>query len=238
VLADRGHVVTLYESDDLGGRLAATTRSPYKQDQADLLAHLVHQVESRPITVVRERVSAESIAGAGHQVVVVATGSRPRLPFEGVPHALDVDDPRSLSSPVVVVGGGLTGTETALWLASAGHADVVIAEAGPALLGNNEVFTDAATLPGLLAEKGVDVRVNARAVAVHTSSVTVETEDGREEIKAGTVLLACGYDAAPTLADEVRALAPTVETVVIGGAARNGRLYDSLHDAYFTARLL
>jgi 2,4-dienoyl-CoA reductase-like NADH-dependent reductase (Old Yellow Enzyme family)/thioredoxin reductase len=238
VLADRGHVVTLYEGARLGGRLAATTRSPYKQDQADLLAHLVHQVESRSVTVVHERASAGTLAAAGHEVIVVATGSRPRLPFEGVRHAVDVDDPQSLPSPVVVVGGGLTGAETALWLASAGHTDVVIAEAGPALLANGEVFTDAATLPGLLAEQGVDVRVEARVVEVDSSSVTVETAKGREEIKAATVLLACGYEAAPGLADELRTVAPAVETVVIGGAARSGRLHDSLHDAYFTARLL
>jgi pyruvate/2-oxoglutarate dehydrogenase complex dihydrolipoamide dehydrogenase (E3) component len=238
VLADRGHAVTLYARSTLGGSLAARSRSPHQRDQADLLAHLVHQVTSRDITVVHEHATAESLAAADHDIVVVATGPAHRHPFPQATHALDLAAPDALPSPVVIVGGGLTGAETALWLTAAGHTDVVLVEAEPALLSHDEVFTDASTLPGLLAEGGVDVRVGARAIAVTETTVTVETEGGPEEIKAGAVLLACGYDPDPALAENLRRLAPATETVVIGGAARAGRLYDALHDAYFAARLL
>ncbi|MEV4670657.1 MULTISPECIES: FAD-dependent oxidoreductase [Actinomadura] len=227
VLADRGHAVTLFEPGPLGGTLRAATRSSRKGDLAALRDHLVHQVETRKVTVVAER--ADAAALTGYDIIMVATGGTGR-PLPGTRHARDVGDPSEVVSPVVVAGGGMTGADTALWLADAGHR-VTLVEAGPAPLGNGEVFTDAAALPGLLAEAGVTVVTGTEITGADGAGA--RTADGRT-IPAATVLAATGYDAAPDLAEAARATG--AEVVVLGGARRPGRVMDALHDAFFAAR--
>ncbi|GGV19172.1 2-enoate reductase [Actinomadura cremea] len=228
VLADRGHEVTLFEPGPLGGTLTAATRSSRKGDLAALRDHLVHQVRSRKVTVVPER--ADAAALTGYDIIMVATGGVGR-PLPGTRHARDVGDPSEVVSPVVVAGGGMTGADTALWLADAGH-EVTIVEAGPALLANQEVFTDAASLPGLLAEAGVTVVTGTEVTGADETGA--RTADGGT-VPAATVLTATGYAANPVLADAVRATG--AEVTVLGGARRPGRVMDALHDAFFAARI-
>lgn len=228
VLSDRGHEVTLFEPGPLGGSLVAGTRSQRKQDLAALRDHLVHQVRSRKVTVVAQRADAGTLDG--YDIVMVATGGVPR-PVDGTRHARDIADPSEVASPVVIAGGGLTGVDTALWLADAGHR-VTVVEAGPALLGNGEVFTDAITLPDLLAEAGVTVVTGTTVTGADASGA--RTADGGT-IPAATVLAATGYTTDPAFADAVRETG--AEVTVIGGARRTGRVFDALHDAFFAARI-
>ncbi|MET7928847.1 FAD-dependent oxidoreductase [Streptomyces sp. NPDC005349] len=231
VLADRGHDVTLYEPGELGGALVPATRSSSKQDLAGLLDHLVHQVRSRPVAIVAEHADAKTLADGGFDLVYVATGAVPReLP--GVRLARDVMDPKDVVSPVVVVGGGMAGADTALWLAGAGH-EVTLAEAGPGILGNREVFTDAMVLPQILADMGVVVLTGAEVTECGKDGV--RTVDGRL-IPAATVLAAIGNDSGSGLATALREAAPDLEVVTLGSAARNGRVFDALHGAFFEAR--
>ncbi|MGW9133932.1 oxidoreductase [Streptomyces sp. NPDC055681] len=231
VLADRGHEVTLYEPQELGGALVPATRSPYKQDLAGLRDHLVHQAQSRPIEIIAARADAIALAGGGFDLVYVATGAVPRT-LPGIRLAQDITDATEIVSPVVVVGGGMTGADTALWLADAGHV-VTLAEAGEAILGNREVFTDAGALPKILADKGVNIVTGAEVTGQDGDGV--RTADGRL-IPAATVLAAIGNDSDSGFATALREAAPELEVVTIGSAARNGRVFDALHGAFFEAR--
>jgi NADH dehydrogenase FAD-containing subunit len=126
----------------------------------------------------------------------------------------------------------MTGVDTALWLADAGH-EVTLAEAGPAILSNREVFTDAGVLPKILSDKGVTILTDAEVTARGNDGV--RTADGRL-IPAATVLAAVGHDSDSGLASALREAAPELEVVTLGSAARNGRVLDALHGAFFEAR--
>lgn len=232
VLAERGHEVTLYEPNQLGGALVPATRSRYKRDLAGLLDHLVHQVHSRPVKIVAQRADAAQLADAGFDLAYVATGAAHRT-IPGGRSARDVTDPADVTSPVVVVGGGMTGADTALWLADAGH-DVTLAEASDDVLGNREVFTDTAALPGLLAEKGVRIATGCEVTSAESGGA--RTADGRL-LAAASVLVAVGRDGDPRLADAVRGAAPGMEVVTLGDAASGRRVLDALHGAFFAARI-
>lgn len=227
VLDDRGHDVTLFEPGPLGGTLLAATRSSRKGDLAALREHLVHQLTSRKVPVVAERAGPAQLAA--YDIVMVATGGVERT-LPGTRHARELTDAAEVVSPVVVAGGGMTGVDTALWLAESGH-EVTVAEAGPALLGNNEVFTDAASLPGLLAEAGVRVLTGTEVVGADASGARTA---GGGTLTAATVLTATGYTTDPALAEAVRGAGAEVH--VLGGARRPGRVMDALHDAFFAAR--
>jgi NADPH-dependent 2,4-dienoyl-CoA reductase/sulfur reductase-like enzyme len=218
LLADRGHRVTLFEPKALGGRLVAATRSPLKQDLAALLAHLVHEVETRSISVISLLATAENLKG--FDAVVVATGAAPRKLNGGVAVSEPIEISK-LKGPVAVVGGGLSGCDTALWLANAGVPDVTLIEAEPELLSHDEVFYDRFGLPGMLARAGVKIRTGVRVQSA-------------QELAPATVIVACGYEPNRKLAEEIR----DAEVVVVGTARSGARVMDAIHDAFFAARRL
>ena len=237
-LHDRGHAVTLYEKDELGGLLSHADGFTVKQDLASLARHLVHEVTRRGVTVVREQ--ADAAALRGFDTVVVATGA-PQRPFGGpVDPAARVLRPEQigglrdkLSGHVVVIGGGFQGCESALRLREIDGVTVTITERGSALLSGDEVKYDMFAMPGLLEKAGVDVRLGTEATAVTASGVAV----GEEELAADWVVIALGREPASTaLADELRAAGTA--TVTVGSADRPGRVYDAIHGAYFAARLV
>jgi 2,4-dienoyl-CoA reductase-like NADH-dependent reductase (Old Yellow Enzyme family)/thioredoxin reductase len=243
VLARREHEVTLYERDALGGHLAWVTRPPRRQDLAALRDHLIHTVSSRSnIKIVHAEAGLSDLVSGGYDAVVIATGTVPRsatwLDSAPLPviNARDITDPASVVGPVVIIGGGMTGVDLALWL-SGGGVDVTIIEAEAALLSHDEVFSDAMTLPALLAEAGVKVRPGHRAIGVTAEGVEALRADGATDIvPAATVVAAIGYDSECGLRDQLRAQNVTAEVATIGGAARLGRLMNALHDAFFVAR--
>ena len=146
----------------------------------------------------------------------MATGAVPRK-LEGAIPATDVQNPQTLKGPVVVVGAGLSGCDTALWLAHSGVRDLTLVEAEPELLPHDEVFYDRFGLPGMLARAGVKIRTGVRV-------------QNANELGVGTVIAACGYEPDRRLADELE------QAVVIGTARAGARVFDAIHDAFFAAR--
>jgi NADPH-dependent 2,4-dienoyl-CoA reductase/sulfur reductase-like enzyme len=239
LLTDRGHHVTVFEPNKLGGRLIPATRSPVKRDLARLLAHLLHQVESRHITVVPSQATVEALTRDAYDCAFVATGAKPRAldvpiaPDTHIIHAIHIDHPKTLPPPVVIIGGGFTGCDTALWLADCEIGTVTVIEAEPDLLSHDEVFSDKVGLPAILARAGVVVRTGVRPVAVTSEGVRISAD---QVISARTVVVACGYQPDCQLASDLRHCAPQIETVVVGTAKAGSRVMDALHDAFFASR--
>ncbi|WP_346764593.1 FAD-dependent oxidoreductase [Rhodococcus sp. HNM0569] len=243
VLADRGHDVTLYEPGTLGGTLRHADGSTVKQDLDGLVRHLVHEVERREIRVVRERADADVLEVGGYDSVIVATGAPSRAPDFPVASDVAVRDAADVrsSDPVhgnaVVIGGGLQGCEVALRLAEKDDVKVTVLESGSALMRGDEVFTDAERLPLFLDAAAVDVRLGTRAASVDAAGVHIVTADGESVLPADTVILALGRATAEAdLANRLRGLGREVH--LIGSAVRPGRVFDAIHSAFFTSRLV
>ena len=134
VAAARGHKVTLYEENaDLGGQWLLASKPPHKQDHMLLLGYMVGQLDK--LGVERKRgvkVTAAMVEETRPDVVLVATGAKPLVPpipgveREEVVTAWDVLGGREVGRRVLVVGGGLTGLETAEFLAEQGKEVVVV----------------------------------------------------------------------------------------------------------------
>ncbi len=134
--AERGHDVTLCEqSDKLGGFLKFTDYDDLKIDLFRLKEHLIYMCKrSGAEILLNTEVTPEYVKDGGYDALILAAGSlaaKPPIP--------GLDDPRvqhatvaytqldKLGHHVAVLGGGLIGCETALFLAKAGH-DVTIVE--------------------------------------------------------------------------------------------------------------
>lgn len=238
LLHDRGHRVTLFEPDGLGGVLRFTRSWEGKADLRALVDHLEHEVVRRGIEVVAQRAGADDLER--FDAVVLATGAPDRDADLDVAAGVTTRTPATVrpedvGSCVVVVGGGFQGCECALRIArEVPSATVTLVEQHESLQQGDEVFTDLMALPRLLAEAGVDVRTGTRATGVTVDGVSLA--DG-ELLEADTVVLASGRREAR---DPLRqALAERGQQVVtIGSADRSGRVFDAVHSAFFTGRQL
>lgn len=134
-LQQRGHTPIIYEkSDKLGGTFIPASSESYKGKLRDLLAWYIREIEKSGIEVkYNTEVKAEDLAAFEGEPVVVATGSVPRQlkmvkGYEKMIEACEfLRGEKEVGKNVVVVGGGLTGSEIAYELALQGK-NVTIVE--------------------------------------------------------------------------------------------------------------
>lgn len=138
---ERGHQVTLAESTgSLGGLLKFTDHDALKMDLMRLKDYLIRMTErSGAEILLNTTVDEDFVAAGGYDAVIVATGSSPaKPPVPGldapwVRHATEIyDHLDTVGHRVAVLGGGLVGCETGLFLAERGH-EVDIIEMQPEL---------------------------------------------------------------------------------------------------------
>jgi 2,4-dienoyl-CoA reductase (NADPH2) len=278
--ARRGHRVTLFEAAPaLGGQLNLASRIPGKEPLADVSRNLEDALateQGRGAVEVRlgARVGPDEIAALGPDVVVVATGSAPiaiDLPgaeTSGIPvvQAWDVLSGQvAVGERVVVLGGGATGAETALFLARRGTLDAATAafllvhEAEPAALIRelSARGTTRVTLVELqrkigkdigpstrwnvtewLARCGVDQLTETEALRVTAEGLVVRSLENGEErlLPADTIVLAVGSRPEASLAEALRGRVPEVR--VIGDAKAVRRALDATAEAHALAMTL
>ena len=202
VLTERGHKVILYEKEkDLGGHLLEASAPEFKKDLRRLLAWYKNQMKKLEIEIHTEtEVSEELVNKKQPDEVILATGSTPIIP--NIP---GIDKPKVMTAidlylgrqkpgdEVVVVGGGLIGCETALWLAQKGK-KVTIVEKLPKLMptaiehnANKELLVD------MLVFNGVKIMTNTALAEVTNDGVRiVKSNLDVQPLSCSTVVLAVG----------------------------------------------
>ena len=209
VCAIRGHKVTLVEkSDKLGGNIIAGSVPDFKKDDRALLKWYKVQLGKLPVEVKLNSIAdREMIDKSSADVVIFATGSTPiKLNLGDKNHICTADDilksKENAGDDIVVVGGGLVGCETALWLKQKGK-NVTILEAKSQILGGGDgmCFANYDMLKDLLVFNKIDTYCSSTIKTVKDDSITVKTPDGEKEIKADTIMVAVGYRSEKDLYD-------------------------------------
>lgn len=143
---------------------------------------------------------------------------------------------------VVVVGGGLVGTELAEFVAERGRT-VTVLEEGPDLAAEMAHPRRWRALHEARA-RNVDFRINARLVAITDREVvtSIRGEDGQEletRFAADSVLLASGVEPDTSLADAIRqAVDDAVPIHVVGDAGRIGYIEGAIRSGYDVGRVI
>ncbi|MDD4048539.1 MAG: FAD-dependent oxidoreductase, partial [Clostridia bacterium] len=244
VCAIRGHKVTLVEKGArLGGNIIIGSVQDFKEDDRALLKWYEVQLGKLPIEIKFNcTADKEMIEKSNAEVVVFATGSTPvKLDFGSKNHVYTADDilsgKETAGENIVIVGGGLVGCETALWLRQQGK-NVTIVEAQPELIGGGEdiCFANYDMLKDLLVFNKIDVYRNSTVQVVEDTSVMIKTPEGEKKIKADTVMIAIGYRANKCLYEDM--LGSNKAIYNIGDSRDVHNIMYAIWDAYQLAREL
>ncbi|WP_316524475.1 NADPH-dependent 2,4-dienoyl-CoA reductase [Kitasatospora brasiliensis] len=130
--AERGHDVTLYDAaEKIGGQLDIARRIPGKEEFDETLRYFRTRLAELAVTLrLGATVTAEQLAAAGHDELVLATGVTPRTPADipGIDHPsvlgyLDVlRDGAPVGERVAILGAGGIGFDVAEFLTDQGDA--------------------------------------------------------------------------------------------------------------------
>ena len=236
VCALRGHEVVLYEKRKLGGALNEASAPEFKSDIRFFQKYLMTQLEKLQVRVIQEEVTPRELKGENYDVVVIAAGAKPvKLDIPGadspiVREAVSIlSEGREVGNKVVVVGGGLVGSETAIDLSEKGK-DVTIVEMLDQIM-NDCAVTDKIVYGERIAADKIKVLTGTKLEAVNGKSVTVSDKAGNSlDIEADTVVMAVGFKSQTELYDSL--VDSGMEIHSIGDCVAPGKIYDAIHTAY------
>ena len=244
VLAIRGHQPELFEkSGRLGGNLLPGGAPKFKEDDLALVKWYEHQLKLLQVPVyLNAEVDKKLVDSGDYDAVIVATGSRPKVfslgDDEKVYTAAQVLlGEKDCGDSTVIVGGGLVGCETALWLAQKGKR-VTIVEALPKILAVNGPLCHANSemLERLIPYHGIQVVTNAKVTGYRDGLLSAKTGEGVRQIPCDSVILSVGYREEDTLYRELEFEVP--ELYLLGDARRVSNIMYAIWDAFEVANYI
>ena len=241
VLAIRGHQPELYEKgSQLGGNLLPGGAPEFKEDDLALAKWYETTLKDLRVPVYyNHEVTKDEVLAGDYDAVIIATGSQPKK------FSLGDDEKVYTASQVllkekdcgettVIVGGGLVGCETALWLAEHGKKvtivealDKILAVNGPLCHANKDM------LERLVPYHGVEVVAGARVKKYENGVLTADTAEGEKTIPCDSVILAVGYREENSLYHDLEFDVP--EIYLLGDAKKVSNIMYAIWDAFEVA---
>lgn len=242
----RGHDVELWEKNkELGGTLLAAGGPAFKADVKHYAEYLIGKAYRTNVDIrLNKPANADEILKGGFDKVIIAIGGQPVIPpidgiqSDNVLHAKPVlkELQTFKGQNVVVIGGGLVGVETAVYVAETAD-KVTIMEMLPDILykakhnENNDQH-----LRKLVADAKVEICTDVSVTKITNESV--EYKDGNEvkRVPCDAVILAAGYKVDRTLEE---ALEGKIDISVVGEAEKcPGKVWNAVHEGFHAARLV
>ncbi len=278
VAARRGHKVTLYEKNAvLGGIAAIGDIAPGKKEYRWLYEDLARQVSGHAGIEIRLGCAAtpQAIRSDRPDTVIVATGGNPAMPDVSglanspipVVHAHDVlaGETGPIGDDVVIIGGGPTACETAVYLREQGGLDgetvkfllvhqlmdveelrrratvgqprrkVTIVQRSGKLAKDLNKSVRW-TLLNAVENAGVKTHVNAAILSIAESAVVIKASDGEvRRIPCDTVVVASGIVADDGLYKEIKGGLGDVPVYLVGDAVAARQATEALLEGYMAA---
>lgn len=242
---ERGHEVILYEKEDkLGGTLNHATDLEFKKDLRNYLDWIVSQTLKCGAKInLNTEVTAETIKQDNPDALIIAVGATPLMPnIPGINKSHvhwsgDIDCGRvPVGQKVIVVGGGLTGAESAVDLAIKGKDVTLLEMQGPEALLNGASLINRFSLQSLLMKHGVKVITNTKLEEITDKGIrTINSKFQWKEYEADTVSLALGMIPRKEKIEELRHLIADTEVFIIGDCKQIGNVYSAVHAGFDTA---
>ncbi|MFQ5380192.1 MAG: FAD-dependent oxidoreductase [Dehalococcoidia bacterium] len=251
-----GHDVVLFErSDHLGGIMDWAGNYPHIPNTESIRYQPEYHAYQMELLGVDCRLNCEAmpeiILAEQPDVVVIATGSRPRVPdLPGIAegrregNVLTIDEVLRRGNAAdagsrPVVWGAAEGIELALELSRAGRT-VRLIDSAPAFRPAPYLASRVMHVLGWLAQAGVTIETGVSVERVAPGSLAVTRGAGdaasSEEIECDRLILCLGREPVNQLRDQLAGKVPRIDVL---GDARSPRSYgNAIHEAAYLARQL
>ena len=244
--AERGFQVTVYEKENAVGGMLALAAKQYKKGQlGQLVAWYEQELERAGVKVeLGRQISVDDIIAMRPDAAVLAIGGRVKIPeISGVERCITVPEllreNHLLGEHVIVAGGGLTGCDTAIDLASKGR-QVTLVEAEEELLKNSKMVTVMVSqmIHDLIEYYGIQVRTGCELLNVTEESAVVREGGTVCSLPADDIVLAFGMEETHDQSAELALRAEGIEAYSAGESRLTGNVYTAVHTAYEIVRSL
>lgn len=238
----RGHEVTLVEkSGKLGGSLIPGGTPDFKSDDKELYKWYERQLQKLKVNVQLNTAADEMLMEkADADAIVMATGASPIIPnFNTDRKIISASDvllnPSLAGEEIVIIGAGLVGCETGLWLSQMGK-KVTIIEMMPEICGgpHHMPFMNWDMLKDLLPYNNVKVMTSTKVEKIDAEGVNVSNKDGNKLLKADTIIAAVGYKAENPLNKALDS--SRKETYNVGDSREVKNIMHAIWDAFEVAK--
>ncbi len=238
--AERGHDVTLCESSGrLGGALLCEEKVPFKKYLHEYLEHQARQLKKLPVDIMLNTPADASLAEKlSPDVIIAAVGASPFVPnIPGIagPRVMSAEEayisPDKVGDSAVILGGGLVGTELAVYLGGLGK-KVTILEMSPALNDGGNIL-QGMSIKLELERLKIRVELSAKAIEITDRGVIGEKGGEQSLYEGDTVITAMGMRPRLEITDTLRFCAP--EFYEIGDCHTPKNIYEATRSAYAIA---
>lgn len=235
----RGMRAEIWErSNEIGGMLLAAGAPEFKKDVMHYVDYLKCQLAKSNVTVkLNKTATAKEIAAAGFDKVIIATGAEAKIPpIPGVENAVEacpvLRQQTEIGDECVIIGGGVVGVETALFLDGLGKKVTLTVRSK--LKYEEESVNNVQCMNDMLKASGVKIIEGAAPVEIGKDSVTVCVNGENMQLKSDTTVLATGYRPLNTLARELEDM--DIDCDVIGNAVKARKIINATGEAYLAVR--
>jgi len=247
VAALRGHRVILCEKNDsLGGHLVEASIPEFKRDLLRYLDWGRRELTTLDIEIrTGFEANADLVRKENPDVTIIATGSKPVSPdFPGLEQekiatAIDLLLGRKKAGKnVLVLGGGLIGCETALWLSQQGRKVVIVEIMKEVLASGIPVqHMNRLMLIDLLRFYGVEIYTSTSFLEIADGGALFLSGDFQEKyVQADTIISAIGLKPQQDLYLALRG--HTANLFLIGDSRKPQNIMNAVWDAYEVSRMV
>lgn len=240
-LKQRGHKVTLFEKDKLGGQFNLAPLPSQKQSLQKQIDYFINEIKDAQIDIIYKEATAEDLIGK-YDGVIIATGSKPFIPkIEGLKEyhwaeiLYEFNIPKNKN--VIIIGGGLIGVEIANTLVDYGN-KVIIIEMLEDIARDMEMVTRKLNLMKLK-QANVQIFTNSRVTKVDSNKVYFIQANGidKEHIleNIDVFVIAAGMRPNKELIERLEGKIPYY---VVGDADKIGDAVSAIQSGYFIAKNL